>query len=131
MHDVASAAAAVVVLGSVVFQDCILQDNLQAHGIHVMPTGELTVTGTTIRRCSMGLLVMSKAVLGKSCSITACAMSGGFAMKHGDGPAEVTVESGADVVCEGNSTSSQANKHEYAAYGGTIKGVAEEKVTIL
>ena len=51
VHDVASAVAAVVVSGSVVIQDCILQDSPEANGIHVVPTGEAMVTNTTIRRC--------------------------------------------------------------------------------
>ena len=69
------------------------------HGIQVRPTGEATVSGTTIRRCQMGLFVMGKATIGK-CSITACTESGVYAWKAEGGPGETTVEEG--VVCEGN-----------------------------
>jgi len=92
----------------------------------VRPTGEATVSGTTIRRCQMGLFVMGKATIGK-CSITACTESGVYAWKAEGGPGETTVEEG--VVCEGNSTGNTPNEGNFFARDGArIKGVAEELI---
>ena len=68
IHDCTSVALHAE--GTAVVQDCIIQDNQgRPNGIQVDPTGELTVTGTTIRRCESGLVVRGKATVGKSCSL--------------------------------------------------------------
>jgi len=59
-----------------IIQDCIIQDCPVANSIAVAPTGKLTIAGTTIRHCMVGLAVQSKVAIGKACSITACTMSG-------------------------------------------------------
>ena len=57
-------------------------------------------------------------------------MSGTFATKHEATPGEATVEDGADLVCEGNNTSTHELHADFlAAWGGAIAGVAEEKIT--
>ena len=119
--------------GTANVQDCVIQDDqiqdIPGLGIQVMPRGEATVTSTTIRRCTAGLFVEGKAIIGKGCSITACTESRVTAWKTEDGPGEVTVEEGADLVCEGNDTSNQAWHGNYVSEDGdTIKGVAEEKI---
>ena len=63
-------------------QDCIVHDSPVGNGIQVIPTGEATVTGTTIRCCEVGLMVTGKAMIGKGCSSTACAQSGVYAWRH-------------------------------------------------
>ena len=67
------------------------------------PTGEATVTGTTVRRYMIGMAVQGKAE-GKSegCRITTNTRGGIMAIKTEEGPGELTVEAGA--VCEGNTT---------------------------
>jgi len=102
VRDCATAAA--FVQGTAVVQDYIIQ-NGEHNGIEVRLTGELTVTGTTIRRCLNGLFVNGKATIGKGCSITASVKSGVFAWKSEGGLGAVTVEGDADLVCSGNNTS--------------------------
>ena len=125
-------SCAVGVHGTADIQNCIIEDG-PGNGILVKPTGEITVTGTTMRRCKTGLFVLGKATIGKatirSCSITGCTQSGAFAWKTESGPGEVTAEEGADLVCSGNNTSDHEWHGDFvAAEGGTIKGVAEEKI---
>jgi len=43
----------------------------------------------------------------------------------------VTVEDGANLVCTGNNTINDPEQSDYvASFGGTIKGVAAEKITL-
>jgi len=125
-----STTSAVSVNGIAVIQDCILQDSPVAYGIDVKPSGEVTITGTTIRGCDIGLLVNGKATIGKGCSIIDCVQSGVFAWKADGGPGEVTVEEDAGLVCEGNNTGNHPQEGEFvASFGGVIKGIAAEKLT--
>ena len=106
-----------------------MEGSLAGHGIEVSRTGEATVTGTTIRRCQSGLLMNCKATVGKGCSISACVYAGIDAWKNDGGPGEVTVEEDVDRVCEGNNTCNSEDHGNYlVAGGGTITGVAEEKI---
>jgi len=63
IHDYTTPA--VHVDGKTVIQDCIIQNN-RGHGVLVEPTGEITVTGTILCRCMMGLFVKGKTALGKT-----------------------------------------------------------------
>jgi len=115
--------------GIVDVQDCIIQDCAEAIGIFVQPIGEVTVTGTTIRRCETGVHVHGKATVGKGCNVTGCTWSGVYAWKHDVGPGEVTVEEDAELVCEGDNTNNAPYHGDYVAVqGGTIAGVAEENI---
>ena len=123
---------AVSVEGIVVVQDCIIQDSPETFGIQVEPTGEVTVTGTTIRQCEVGLFVGDKATIGKGCSIAACTLSGVYAFKKQvEGYfGEVTVEDDAELVCEGNSTSNAASQGDFLSVrSAPITGVAAENIT--
>jgi len=132
---------ALVVHGIAAIEDCVVEDG-HAHGIQVNhnllkhgqpnPTGEVTITGTTIRRCEgAGLAVKGRATVGKRCSITDNTLSGIYAwdeiMVAGNGeggPGEVTVEEGADLVCEGNNTSKSPAPH--GSWTGDIDEAAWE-----
>jgi len=68
VHDCSTNA--VLVMGTATIQGCIIQDG-QRGGIQVQRTGEATLTGTTVRRCSVGVGVQGRATLGEGCRITA------------------------------------------------------------
>jgi len=120
--------------GAVVVQDCILQDN-QSHGIHVRPTGEVTVTGTTIRRCYRhGMFVEGTASIGKGCSVTACARSGVYAepSEEASSTGAVAAEERAEVVCKGNNTSTGPTYGNWtSSWSGTISGIAAEQINVV
>jgi len=85
------------------------------------------------RRCKNGLFVLSKAAIGKGCSISACVESGIFVeiLQDESGPGEVTVEQDAGLVCEGNNTGNDPTEGDFmSSFGGVIKGIAEEKITV-
>ena len=112
---------AVLVAGTANIQDSILQDCPTNSGIQVDPTGEVTIAGTTVRRCDTGLVVTGKATARAGCRITGNAEGGTVASKYDGGPGEVTVEAGA--VCEGN-----GDKDFVSLLGGTLISVANEDI---
>ena len=118
---------AVSVEGTAIIQSCIIQDS-QGVGLDVEPTGVATVTGTTIRRHQLGVFVGGKATIGAGCSIIDCTNSGIVAFKHEEGPGEVTVV-GTDLVCKGDTDDNEELEGDFVCMqGGTIKGIAEEKI---
>jgi len=130
--------SAVSVEGTAIIQGCIIQDGQQGAGINVTASGVATVAGTTVRRKGHGVAVLGKATIGACCSITACTYSGLIAFQHEDGPGEVTV-AGADLVCDNADpfrvgiSAMEFPRSEFignfvSMQGGTIRGIAEEKI---
>ena len=76
--------------------------------------------------------MVGKASVGKGCSVTACSLGGIYAWTQQSQSylGQVTVEDGANLLCEGNNTSNDPDYGDFVSVrNAPITGVAAEIIT--